>query len=324
MINGSTGKLSTEEKYYLSSWLRRTATLFCESHVELLLFLFVCERTIPFGKVTEKIVYRHFNGMFNPKHFHTGCGLSRRSVINAKQSLNERGIIFFSEDNYFAVNIHGIVKALSVVFGIAMGDKEARCLKSAAEVFLDRFPDLKEVEAQMVPEKKKTIEDAMSENARKAQMQKEKESKKRKAKRTDEIAIKDVFPIMEEACKDNDLRFYDEMLVKTKGQIRNWLRYCSESGKHPRLLLQAVVRVWPVFRATQLFWPDGNPIILSEVPSFTEYFTHRQAVNRWLDINKDKPVEKGKWDDVEWEKEELPELPEREKQQLDAARRRNK
>jgi hypothetical protein len=303
--------LSPEEASWLHSWIRKSSRLFCSNYLESLMLHFICDRTIHFKGLSERILSRHFEeGIASPKYFHAGCGLSRKSVFNTKRALCDKGIIFLSDNSHYVINVSGIVKVLIKDFSGAMSDKDLKILSHVSELFDEEFPELSGKEVKVVHEVHTRMVETLKEREEKDRIRKDREKKKIQTKKSDEVKVNDIFAILKEACSDYGLTFFDEWTGKTRGQAKNWLKYCKQHGLHPRTLLQDVVRLWSHFYERELFrLEDGSPISLHKVVSFSEFFIYRKEIALWIEANKNEVYDHedpyAKFKNPVWEKVEL-------------------
>jgi len=182
----------------------------------------------------------------------------------------------------YRINVPGLLEFLQPLSELTLHGEDpdgnvSILLAKVSEYWLQKgwpFEDVIIEEATM-----KKIEKVLEEERERAQDAKRSRSEKRAAQ---ELKVTWVKEFIEEELAEIGEKYLEEWKSRTYGDVRNWLRYCQQTGRDPRETLRQVIQRWSYFRNEQLRTEKGVKLLLRPTMTFSQFYRYRELIYDWL------------------------------------------
>lgn len=234
---------------------------------------FICERTLRFDKLTERISARQFETGI--PGITLGLPFSRQEIHKAKSRLRGRGLIFFrgrvDGRNDITINLPAIWYAIKKVY------RDISCFPRQIVEILERVThEFGELVKPKFDKRGKEILTKMTEGVREGL----RDSKRgREGKRSKGLRVQNLTSYFRDLCSEYDVEYSGEAWTKKlTGQARMFIEQdCSEMNRDPKDVFRDLISSWHILRRS-LFDDFKRPLAVPSRFTFSFVYSHRKRI----------------------------------------------
>lgn len=254
---------------------------------ELRLLRFLCERTLRFGKYTEKVPNQQVCKTGVSKNLTMPLCWSRDMLKKYRLRLSKRGLILYTYDgksHWYSINIPSMWEVSQVLFagaGVVQWDRYVQFFTNIENEFRSLgIPH--NVKVTVVRKRFDEIQNAIQSGVLQSDDAAERKAKKMESKDPRRWSSKDVQHIIKRYCEEHDVPCNDRGFTgKDAGSAKNFVKYCLEAELDPKQILYDAIRCYDEYRI-DLKLPNGAPLTLPMAFDFQEFFRYRAQIMDYL------------------------------------------
>lgn len=243
--------------------------------VDYYVFRFICERTLRFDKISERIPVDQFERGI--PGITLGLPFSRQSIHKARRQLRNRGLIFYRDrpDGRcdYSVNVFAIWYAIKKIYQdiscisqriVEILEREARNLIEAIKPKFDKRG------AALVAKYKQKAEEGLRQSA---------QFREKRVKKKPGLQVQKLPSYFRDLCAEYEIEYSGEAWTKKlMRQARMFIdNDCHELEKDPKELFRTIVENWSMVRRS-LKDDFGKPLFVPTRFTFSFFYSHRRRM----------------------------------------------